>query len=336
MFSIIVPIYGVEQYLNQCVDSILNQSFSDFELILVDDGSKDGCPEICDEYESRDARIKVIHKENGGLVSARKAGCLAAEGRYIINVDGDDWLEDGALQSLFEVVQSYSPDVICYGYYEAIDGEKKPVQYQYDKGIYSKADLVTKIYPELILSKKGVYFPPSICTKTVKRELYAECQMLVDDKVKIGEDVCCTKSIVFLADALYIMSECLYDYRQNSQSMTKNCSPFSMLTPQLIFSRFSECFKDFPEMAEQIDRCCFQLFFRAALSQFNRDDSYAEIIRDIKDEMSKDYLQGVLKRCRYDKSFIKGQVALFLLRHKLFFGMKCANTIFYTPLLKEA
>ena len=92
-FSIIVPVYKVEKYLNQCVSSILEQDFKDFELILVDDGSPDGCPAICDELAITDERIKVIHKINGGLSDARNAGLAIASGDYVIFLDSDDFWE---------------------------------------------------------------------------------------------------------------------------------------------------------------------------------------------------------------------------------------------------
>lgn len=91
--SIIVPVYNVEKYLRKCIDSILNQTFKDFELILIDDGSTDESGKICDEYNLKDNRIKVIHKENGGLSSARNAGLDIAQGEYIGFVDSDDWIE---------------------------------------------------------------------------------------------------------------------------------------------------------------------------------------------------------------------------------------------------
>ena len=90
LFSVIVPIYNIEKYLKRCIDSVLAQSFGDFELILVDDGSPDNCPAICDEYAAKDERIKVIHKENGGLVSARQEGIKIASGDYVFHLDGDD------------------------------------------------------------------------------------------------------------------------------------------------------------------------------------------------------------------------------------------------------
>lgn len=98
--SIIVPVYEVEPYIHKCVDSILAQTFTDFELILVDDGSPDNCGEICDEYEENDSRIRVIHKENGGPSSARNAGLNIAKGDYIGFVDSDDWIETDMYEML--------------------------------------------------------------------------------------------------------------------------------------------------------------------------------------------------------------------------------------------
>ena len=98
--SVIVPIYNVEKYLPRCIDSILSQTFTDFELILVDDGSPDNCGEICDEYASRDSRIRVIHKENGGVSSARNAGLKDSVGKWISFVDSDDWLHPQYLELL--------------------------------------------------------------------------------------------------------------------------------------------------------------------------------------------------------------------------------------------
>ena len=105
LFSVIVPIYNIEKYLRRCIDSVLAQSFEDYELILVDDGSPDSCPAICDEYAEKDARIKVIHKKNGGLVSARQAGITEAAGDYVFHLDGDDAMCEGALKSAYEIIQ---------------------------------------------------------------------------------------------------------------------------------------------------------------------------------------------------------------------------------------
>lgn len=110
--SILVPIYNVEKYLRRCIDSVLAQDFTDYELILVDDGSPDGCPKICDEYAQRDDRIKVVHKENGGLVSARLAGFQEARGEYLMFLDSDDYLLEGAVRCLYEEITEGEYDVV--------------------------------------------------------------------------------------------------------------------------------------------------------------------------------------------------------------------------------
>ena len=105
-FSVIVPVYKVEKYLSPCIESVLNQTFSDLELILVDDGSPDNCPKICDNYAQKDARIKVIHKPNGGLVSARQAGIKIASGDYIFNLDSDDLIENDTLECAYNIIKN--------------------------------------------------------------------------------------------------------------------------------------------------------------------------------------------------------------------------------------
>lgn len=117
-FSIVVPIYNVEKYLKDCIDSVLVQSYSDYELILVDDGSPDNCPRICDDYAYKDSRIRVIHKENGGLSAARNTGIQYANGEYIVFLDGDDCLYENALQEVNSCIEKYdSPEMIIGNVY---------------------------------------------------------------------------------------------------------------------------------------------------------------------------------------------------------------------------
>lgn len=113
MISVIVPVYNVEQYLLRCINTIQRQTFEDLEIILVDDGSMDGCPMICDELSIQDSRIKVIHKENGGLSSARNAGIRAAKGEYIGFVDSDDWIALDMYQLLYEIATEHDADIAC-------------------------------------------------------------------------------------------------------------------------------------------------------------------------------------------------------------------------------
>ena len=121
LISIIVPVYNVEQYLPKCVDSILAQSYQNLEIILVEDGTKDRSGEICDAYAAKDPRIKVIHKKNGGLSSARNAGMDVAQGEYFGFVDSDDWIEPETYEALMELARKYDADLVCGGRYD-VDG----------------------------------------------------------------------------------------------------------------------------------------------------------------------------------------------------------------------
>lgn len=115
-FSIIIPIYKVEKYLHECVDSVLGQTFADFEVILVDDGSPDSCPQICDEYASKDSRIKVIHQKNAGLACARNAGISIAKGEYILCIDSDDYLSNNNVLYKIALKADGKTDVVLYGF----------------------------------------------------------------------------------------------------------------------------------------------------------------------------------------------------------------------------
>ena len=120
--SVIVPIYKVEAYLQQCVDSVLAQTYTDLDIVLVDDGSPDNCPAICDAYARKDARVQVVHKPNGGLMSARQAGLRVAKGDYVGFVDGDDWIEPDMYARFAAAIDRYAPDMaLCEFYYAFAD-----------------------------------------------------------------------------------------------------------------------------------------------------------------------------------------------------------------------
>lgn len=130
LLSVIVPVYNVEQYLHQCVDSIIGQTYKNLEIILVNDGSTDGSGAICDEYATKDSRVRVIHKENGGLSSARNAGLEASQGLYTSFIDSDDWLDSSAYEDSLQQYFVNDVDVICFDYIpEFEDSSLKPVDF---------------------------------------------------------------------------------------------------------------------------------------------------------------------------------------------------------------
>ena len=324
-FSVIVPVYNVERFLRQCVESVLNQSFGDFELILVDDGSPDNCPRICDEYALKDGRVKVIHKTNGGLVSARKAGCVVAVGEYVVCLDGDDYIAPNCLDSFAKAIDAYSPDICVCGFYKAYaENEVKCLPFE-NAGFYDKETIEKHIYPYLIENKYGRYFSASIWAKAFRREIYTEYQTSVDPRIKIGEDQCVVKPCVFRAESLYVIDECLYYYRQNDESMTKSKGVFDLSVPKLIANHFEkEIDVSSFDFQAQIYRHAVHDLFNAVASQFNAKRDEKEIRRIIRQTLSDEYYKKALKESRF--AFLsKGWLARKALKNKMFCLIKAYN-----------
>lgn len=227
-FSVIVPIYKVEKYLNQCIESILNQTFGDFELLLIDDGSPDSCPSLCDDYAERDHRISVIHRENGGIVRARETGILAAAGKYICWVDGDDFVSTELLEYLYQIIQSHGePDMICFDYFRYDENRKPHLKVSGNEnspapGMYCKRRLEQEIYPYMLRDSRQRFTTTliygSVWSKCFKRELIT-AHYCRDPRLKQGEDAAVVYECLFYANSVFCSDRPLYYYRQLGDSM---------------------------------------------------------------------------------------------------------------------
>ena len=223
MISVIVPIYKVEKYIRRCIESLIAQPLSDFEIILVDDGSPDGCPAICDEYAASDSRIKVVHKQNGGLVSARKAGLDAAGGDYIGFVDGDDWIEPFMFEKMQAVVNEHRPDMVLSEFFCDFYDRSQISTQDFNEGFYSKEQLISEMYPLMLFN--GTYFnfgvSPSCWSKIYKRELLERNLSFVDNRTRMGEDAAFTYPCLLDAQSVFCIKTPMYHYRITNQSMSK-------------------------------------------------------------------------------------------------------------------
>lgn len=221
--SVIVPIYGIEKYLPECVDSLLDQSFLNFELILVDDGSPDNCPKICDEYAKIDSRVKVIHKENGGLLSARKEGLKHAKGKYVSYVDGDDWVDKFYLDTLFKLAEANDSDLVVTGHFREFDGKIETIKPKV-AGIYNENELRSSIIPNAIYN--GEFCEHGMTTyvwnKLFKRELLNKVLFDVPNDIIMGEDAAITYSYLCISKSLVVSRIPLYYYRQRHDSIVKS------------------------------------------------------------------------------------------------------------------
>ena len=211
--SVIVPVYKVEPYLHRCVDSILNQSFTDFELILVDDGSPDGCPAICDEYAAQDSRVHVIHQQNGGLSAARNAGIdwafANSDSRWLTLIDSDDWVHPMYLQALLSAAESENTAVsICM--FQKTEGKDPDVD-----GSHLSA---RKWDAESIYAERNIYATIA-CGKLYRKSCFERIRYPVG---KLHEDEFVTYRVLFEAEMAAMIDEPLYAYYVNHSGITKS------------------------------------------------------------------------------------------------------------------
>ena len=216
--SIIVPVYNVEKYLEKCIDSILNQTFKDFELILVDDGSTDNSGNICDEYRKKDRRIKVIHKSNGGLSSARNAGLDIALGKFIAFVDSDDYIHHQMYEIMYSFIKNENAD-LCICNYEIVDDyyniKKNNIEIQsnMDIEVYNSIESLEKIY-----SSKGLEFVVA-WSKLYDRSLFDDLRF---EEGRIHEDEFIVHKILYNSIKTIYCPYKFYYYFQRDDSIMKS------------------------------------------------------------------------------------------------------------------
>ena len=320
-YSVIVPVYNVEKYLHQCVDSILNQTFRDFELILVDDGSPDGCPAICDEYAEKDDRVVVIHKENGGQTSARRAGASRAQGEYIALIDGDDWVSEDWLQEVQAVLTEKTDiDVLCYDYYQATVEKNIPVHSIFSCGYYDRKRLESEIYPRLLRDANGNGFRPSIWGKVFAKDMYILYQNQVDEQIRVGEDECVSLACVFAAESIFVLDKCLYFYRQRENSIMRTRNKgYPWLDIQLRKAWHERVFPlEQYDFQNQLNRLIVNELFTYAKSHLRTTKPYREVKKEIISEFSRKEYQEAIRTCIYKRNWKKFLVLFSVRRRQVF------------------
>lgn len=228
LVSIVVPVYKVEQYLERCVKSLLSQTIQDIEIILVDDGSPDRCPELCESLASKDRRIRVIHKQNGGLSSARNAGLREARGTYVGFVDSDDTVCSDMYEKMLRVIVSEQVDFVMSDYIR-IPAEGKPYLKTLDirAGRYKKEDICREIFPQLIMGENVDYGPLlSVWHCLYRTDFLRSNRCYFDEEVRWSEDNIFSAIVGYHANSFYYLKgEGLYHYYQNPGTITTAYRP---------------------------------------------------------------------------------------------------------------
>lgn len=229
LISVIVPVYKVEKYLEKCIESIIKQTYTNLQIILVDDGSPDNCGKICDEYAKKDSRIEVIHKINGGLSDARNVGISKAKGRYIGFVDSDDYIKEDMYEILLNLIKKYDADVSICNLYDVID-ENECIRNK-ENGIreYSRLDILK----EVLLDKNIQSYA---WNKLYEKELFDEIKYPIGKKY---EDIGTTFYVFEKCNKIVVTSEPEYYYLKRSDSLVNNVTESTVLDyTEIIIQRY--------------------------------------------------------------------------------------------------
>lgn len=229
LISVIVPVYKVEKYLEKCIESIIKQTYTNLQIILVDDGSPDNCGKICDEYAKKDSRIEVIHKANGGLSDARNVGISKAKGRYIGFVDSDDYIKEDMYEILLNLIKKYDADVSICNLYDVIDGNECIRNKENGIREYSRLDILK----EVLLDKNIQSYA---WNKLYEKELFDEIKYPIGKKY---EDIGTTFYLFEKCNKIVVTSEPEYYYLKRADSLVNNVTESTILDyTEIIIQRY--------------------------------------------------------------------------------------------------
>lgn len=241
LVSVIVPIYRVERYLSECVESIIAQTYQHIEIILVDDCSPDRCGAICDKYAKQDIRVKVVHRsENGGLAAARNSGIDVAEGQFIIFVDSDDWLALDTIHCLMENMEKYSADCCAGACVTVLESEDGSLEYKEREHVQDRCESGMEAMKRLLLRES------SACNRLYRRDAFAHIRF---PEGRINEDEPVVLRLYSKMDRIVFLDKDTYFYRKRKNSITTSAFSFSKL----------DCVVNSKENLEFVKKTCPEL-----------------------------------------------------------------------------
>jgi len=301
-FSIIIPVYNCEKYLKQCIESIINQSYNDWELILINDGSTDSSYDICKQYVSD--KVRLIDKSNEGVAIARKYGVDIARGEYITFVDSDDYLIENTLLMINDIINANNVDIVRFGCLLQFSNGNVIKKMSRFNGLYTKKMIQDEIFPLLIHNEKAEYFAASLWGGVYKQE-YIKPYMIENSKATIGEDSACLIPAVYNATSIYFFNEALYFYRYNSISATKGRKVFNWDNPEIVANHISKHIdlKVF-DLQQQLSRRIVHDVFNVCVTRFYQNKSYLKVSKEIRIELNRPVYKNAVSEASYRHSFI--------------------------------
>lgn len=265
--SVIVPVYKAEAYLHRCIDSLLIQSIQDFEILLIDDGSPDKSGKICDEYALKDKRIRIIHKENGGVSSARQCGIENALGEYTIHADPDDWVDSNMLEELYTKAKEDNADMVICDFFEEKDNKQI-----YHKQKPSKLDKQT-VLKELFQQLHG-----SCCNKLIRRACYNKANVSFDLTLSFCEDLYYHASLLLSNITITYLPKAFYHYDQtiNNNSIVRKYTHKTFEYDIMLYNKFCNLLKNTDAYKYAEANMGYMLVYRAFFANLYTSKEFKE------------------------------------------------------------
>lgn len=323
--SVIIPVYNTERYLKECVNSVISQTFKDYEVILVDDASTDESGRICDEFAEKYSFIKAVHKEHGGPTSTRKAGLKEARGAYVSYIDSDDCIKPQMYDFLFDKLEKYDADIAICNIEINTENSSIPLYLGFKEGFYDKEKLEREIYPYMLFSPNknmpGIH--PSLCNKVIRRSILEKVMADITDEIYFGEDGICTYPCMLDAGGVYItFDKFFYQYRQNGASISRKYDKRLLRKLPVLISVFDAEFekRNFDGRSQINCYAALQLIFSIRNELlYNDKKSLAKKVRYIKGYLKQPRLCEILQTVRNENISKKVKSKVFLLRMKLIY-----------------
>lgn len=322
MISVIMPVYNVEAYVEKCVYSILKQTYQDFELIIIDDGSTDTSGKICDGLKERDIRIKVIHKNNGGLMSAWITGFYESKGQFIFFVDSDDWVDDNILEKMTSMIEK-NPDtdlVVCDCKRELKNETQVYKMFQYQENVYDYKKIQEEIYNTIInnggFQTRGIQV--NRWGKLIKRELLSKNIKYCDTKISYGEDFNIMLPVFLDCRKICFVDETYYHYRYNGQSILGKYNNRMYFQVELLYRILFQVIKDknCEFLRAQLLADYLSSIVLCVKNEIKSEKTIRAIIIELQKFRKANYLKESIKTTNYSSYSLPNRTIISMLKKK--------------------
>lgn len=325
LISVIVPMYNAEKYIEKCLESVMRQSFDDYEVIVVDDGSKDLSPKIADCFAEKYNNLRVIHQKNAGVIKARKVGANKASGDYILNLDSDDWLLADHLSSIAKEIVDNHPDIVVTGYIEDNEGIQTQYSQNIKPGYYTGKRMQSEVLSKFISTNAfftfGIY--PTLWTSCIKSDLIRKAQVNLPETYSIGEDISVTYPCIIQASSLSVLDIYSYVYRIQPDSMTH---VFDINFSEKIVYLLNHLMEVLPQSITSSNQFCDYVVFETCLLVSSylglgvKEYSYREMIARINKALNYQLIRDALNKfdMRHKRISFKHRMKIHLIKRHWF------------------